>query len=62
MTLNKRISGIEKVLGVLSDGPCQCPYSGPGSILWPDGKEVNHGPCPWCGKARPVIHVIYDGS
>ena len=63
MMLSKRISALEKALGLpSSDGPCQCRYSGAGTIVWPDGSILEHGPCQRCGRPRWTVTVVYDES
>ena len=53
-----------KALGARSgdDGPCHCPYPGAGTILWPDGSILEHGPCQRCGRPRRTVRVVYGES
>jgi hypothetical protein len=42
------------------NGDGQCPYPGAGRVIYEDGRQVDHGPYPNCGGARPTLRVVYE--
>jgi hypothetical protein len=62
MKLEARLQRLEAAISGSDAGLCQCRYSGPGILVWPDGAKTEHDPCPWCSKERPLIKAVVDDS